>query len=734
LKESGLTNFAQVLQDFPGISLQPMIKGLSTKEIEKLMVSFLLDFRVIIPDNINAESVLDRIQKIDYVDDAYIEAGPSPPPNVNWQNNPRARDQGYQTFAPDGIDARSIWNLSGGDGSGINFIDIEQGWTWWHRDLGEQGIVLASGNNKQYFAHGTCVLGVVVGTDNTTGGVGIAPKASARVVSTWETVDSFNRVNAIVNAVYMLGFGDVLLIEDQVERTYGNERRLLPVEVERRVFDAITAASMRGITVVEAAGNGNVDLDTFSDSYGRQILNRLSTDFRDSGAIMVGMASSTHPHHRLSVSRVSGSNYGSRIDCYAWGQGIDTCGTVVPGQHNSQDPEEYTTDFSGTSGAAAIIAGAALTLEGIAKSFSSSSLLSPSRMRSVLSDSAMGTPSANPSTDKIGVMPNLLRIVRTLGYGPDIYIRDNLMDNGDPTTSGPISMSPDIIVLPHEVADPLASFGEGSGTENSLTLGSAVESGQDNFVYIRLKNRGARSAQNVSVTVYWSEVASLVTPDMWQRIGIIHVGNVPEGNRLTIAGPLRWLSTDIPRTGHYCFIAIVNHPLDPAPAAPNLVDFTNFEAYIRDNNNVTWRNFNVIENIPPDTIPSPQFKGFVPLPFLIVGAPDQRRPMDIEIIRDLPHDATLILEAPSYLPELLKTPKNALEVDEKSGHGLIFLPFLRKIGYNNVVLDAKTKHPCRLWVKINEMGEKYQYSISVRQLYKNIEVGRVTWAIQNPKK
>ena len=111
-----------------------------------------------------------------------------------------------------------------------------------------------------------------------------------------------------------------------------------------------------------------------------------------------------------------------------------------------------------------------------------------------------------------------------------------------------------------------------------------------NFVYLRLKNRGVRSAQNVSVAIYWSEVASLVTPDMWQLIGIVNVANVSEGNRLTVSGPLRWLARDIPRTGHYCFIAVVDHPLDPAPAAPTLIDFTNFEAYIRSNNNVTWRN------------------------------------------------------------------------------------------------------------------------------------------------
>ena len=61
--------------------------------------------------------------------------------------------------------------------------------------------------------------------------------------------------------------------------------------------------------------------------------------------------------------------------------------------------------FGGTSGAGAIVAGAAVVLQGIARA--RGTLLTPDRMRDLLSDRGFNTSSANPSSDRIGVMPNL---------------------------------------------------------------------------------------------------------------------------------------------------------------------------------------------------------------------------------------------------------------------------------------------------------------------------------------
>ncbi|WP_460292019.1 M24 family metallopeptidase, partial [Bacillus cereus] len=42
----------------------------------------------------------------------------------------------------------------------------------------------------------------------------------------------------------------------------------------------------KGIIIIEAGANGGNDLDQFRDRNGKQVLNRNSPDFKDSGAII----------------------------------------------------------------------------------------------------------------------------------------------------------------------------------------------------------------------------------------------------------------------------------------------------------------------------------------------------------------------------------------------------------------------------------------------------------------
>ena len=194
-------------------------------------------------------------------------------------------------------------------------------------------------------------------------------------------------------------YGDILLLEAQT--TQAGAAGYVPVEIEQAVFDAIRYATSQGSVVVEAGATGSVDLDEFKDVNGKNILNRDSTDFRDSGAIMVGAASSSVPHQRLSFS-----NLGSRIDCYAWGENIDTCGDGWTGMAT----DDYTTSFGGTSGASPIVAGAALIMQTYLLA-RSKRRYSPIELRSLLGNSNGNTPSATPMTDRIGVMPNLRAII-----------------------------------------------------------------------------------------------------------------------------------------------------------------------------------------------------------------------------------------------------------------------------------------------------------------------------------
>lgn len=354
-------------------------------------------FAATLPPGADAGEVTEALSAMDEVESAYVAGGPTPPP-VNATDDPRAANQGYLDAAPGGIDARWAWGHA--DGFGAAVVDLERGWTLNHEDLSSAGITVISGVSKDYHGHGTAVLGEMVGVDNTRGVVGIAPRATARVVSQWRTNTSYNTAEAIASAAGAMSAGDVLLLEAQT--SHPNATGYMPVEVEDAVYDAIRAATDDGIIVVEAGANGSVDLDAFSNSAGRRILNRAHADFRDSGAIMVGAASATAPHSRLGFS-----NFGSRIDCYGWGTAIETTGDGWTGTSTTA----YTSSFGGTSGASPIVSGAALLLQAWGRGRGAP--YSPATMRTLLSSAALNTPSAAPATDRIGVMPNLRAIIES---------------------------------------------------------------------------------------------------------------------------------------------------------------------------------------------------------------------------------------------------------------------------------------------------------------------------------
>jgi microbial collagenase len=228
-----------------------------------------------------------------------------------------------------------------------------------------------------------------------------------------------DRPNAILAAIERLDFGDVLLIEDQIWAYgyyppnlggYGLDwYRNLPVEFDDALFKMIRTATARGITVVEAAGNGEIDLDVFEPH------NSTLWDTEDSGAIIVAAARVPAAGSNAAYTRFPESNYGSRTDCYAWGKYIPTAGDGTYGTGR----RDYVPDFGGTSGAAAIIAGAALAMQGIAQAnnfapANTNSRLSPNQLRRILRDPTTGTASNDPHNDKIGVMPDLRAIITSL--------------------------------------------------------------------------------------------------------------------------------------------------------------------------------------------------------------------------------------------------------------------------------------------------------------------------------
>lgn len=321
--------------------------------------------------------------------------------------------QGYLHEAPDGIDAMAVWPLAGGKGQNVTICDIEGNWNLAHEDL-PSGIPLIGGtviNDLGWRNHGTAVLGEMVSKPGDDGTVGIAHQARAKVHSAIVN-GVFNTAAAIAGATAALSAGDTILIELQAD---GPNGKYVAMQYWDDVYSAILAATAKGITVVEAAGNGdeNFDLAVFNGT-GLQ---------KDSGAIVVGAgipptnyfdafgAGSGTGYTRIGVprSRIWFSNYGQILSVHAWGWHVTTCG-YGDAQGGASENRWYTHRFSGTSSASPIVTGAVACLQGIAKARLGAPL-TPARVRSILMQT--GTPQMAgpgvPLSQRIGPLPNLAR-------------------------------------------------------------------------------------------------------------------------------------------------------------------------------------------------------------------------------------------------------------------------------------------------------------------------------------
>jgi subtilisin family serine protease len=375
--------------------------------------------QVVPRDSRDAARIAARLKRSNAVWNAYVAPRPVPanaPDGASTTSRNFEPAQGYLHSAPDGIGAMEVWGISGGKGRGVTICDIEGNWNYTHEDLPAAipllgGTVIAGLDWKN---HGTAVLGEMVSKPGTSGTVGIAHEARA---ATHAAIVGgvFNTAAAIMGAAARLGAGDVILIELQAT---GPNGKYVAMQYWDDVFSAIMAATARGITVVEAAGNGdeNFDLPVFAGT-GLQ---------KDSGAIVVGagipptnfldsfgFGGSMPGYSKIGVprSRIWFSNYGRIVNVHGWGWHVTSCG--YGDAQGGVESRWYTHRFSGTSSASPIVTGAAAVLQGVAKA-KHGAPLTPAKVRSILMST--GTPQVAgpgvPLSQRIGPLPNLAKAVK----------------------------------------------------------------------------------------------------------------------------------------------------------------------------------------------------------------------------------------------------------------------------------------------------------------------------------
>ena len=378
-----------------------------------------LQFNLRLPPGTNIADVIDAFNALDIVE----LAQPTPRPGELFAAPNLQPLQGYLFPPTNGINAFSVWTNCGARGAGIKLAVIGCSFNTNHVDLPTIPVLDGDfGYGGQFCEdHGTATLGVIGSKDNGNGTTGIAPDCSMCYVGVMTLVDpefegyEMNIPGAVMTAIGALTAGDVLYFELGIDG--------VPADWDKPIYDRVVLATGLGITVVEPAGNGQVNLDAAFYSTG----NGGHWPFlpsQDSGAIIVGGGEPPAAFGGASTerSRLTFSNYGSTLDLQGWGTFVATTGYgsiySAEGNNNSFG---Y---FGGTSTAGPIVAGACVLLQSAYKA-RTAGVLTPAQVKQKLQMTGSAQQAGqHPVSENIGPLPNVKAAVDSLFPPAIIYSRD----------------------------------------------------------------------------------------------------------------------------------------------------------------------------------------------------------------------------------------------------------------------------------------------------------------------
>lgn len=309
--------------------------------------------------------------------------------------------------------------------------------------------------------------------------------------------------------------------------------------------------------------------------------------------------------------------------------------------------------------------------------------------------------------DYLAILNSVNNAFTAVGIGPDIYIRDNIADDGTIPNAAPLYRSPDIIVRQSREASPLTAFAD----LNDNALGENVEAGQDNWIYLRLQNRGSVPG-DVDVRVYWAAPNTFALPAQWNLIDTVTVTSVQPG-ALSI-GEIKWSQQNLPPLGHFCLIAELDNTVDPAPDKSLITNGAMFSKFVAESNNFAWKNINVVDMLP---------SGLVDLEFMITGDDESTSEIQIDL-KELPGNAEVYLRVLRRLCEGAEIINMSFrEANSRFNYYTMVPGSVGKI--RSVAFGNKDISEVHLFVRIPENATK-TYAITNTQLVNGVITGRIT--------
>lgn len=299
--------------------------------------------------------------------------------------------------SPQGHGVRASTDVLGARGQGVRLVMLEDTYLLDHEDVSK----LVAANfigpvptyNSSSFQHGCSGASMILADRNGYGLTGIADETEARFVGI-NVSGGFE--NSLAIAAQNSQVGDVVLVIMIIQVPSLGPGTWVPFEYFQSAYDATATTTALGRIVVVPGGNGNLSLDDPA------LLNRFDRNYRDSGAVMVA-ASLPGP-----LGRIGFANWGSRMDCHSWGDGVASCGYSGLFYPNGDDRQAYTASATGTSASTPQVAGVVCALQGAAKRQLGQPLTN-AQVRSLLWAHGPASP------DAIGRRPDLAAMLPAIG-------------------------------------------------------------------------------------------------------------------------------------------------------------------------------------------------------------------------------------------------------------------------------------------------------------------------------